>query len=421
MKAFIRMTILAVILLLAWSAQGSGILVHYDFEDVVGEPNNADFESAPVTESHGIASVVTFQTDEAHRAVLNRALANTDDLTGRSISSGVISEGTAEGRQVAVDHANPADYGINENRYFTFTFMADAQGGGGVYLESFSLDFGHPGSAASGNRGFVVQYAIDGGTLVEAGWGRSSLADGATSNVAINYAIDLGGVELLNGQAIEIRVFKTNDNGSGNEVRYDNFMLGGSVMPDQGLAFGRDAGFIRVPMKANQWDLVGVSLDQVTEEKVALADVLGMVGFVNGTEVVVWDGAGYAASSFFQSNWTGTLELHRGQGFWIKSPVDMDLYLLGQMPEGEETMIDLPQGLQLVSAPYPATIDLNDGEILLSVPFNGDQLFFIGDGPGYTSNAYFMGTWSGAATLEPGKGYWYNSVNEQEMLIGKPY
>ncbi len=181
------------------------------------------------------------------------------------------------------------------------------------------------------------------------------------------------------------------------------------------------AGFIRVPLTADQWDLVGISLEQTAHEMVALADVLGTTGFANGTEVMAWDGTGYAASSFFLGTWSGNIELRRGQGFWIKSPVDMDLYLLGQVPDEADTAIELPQGLQLISSPYPAAIDLNDADILLSVPFNGDQIFFIGDGSGYTSNSYFMGTWSGAGMLEPGKGYWYDSVDEQDMLINKPY
>ncbi len=181
------------------------------------------------------------------------------------------------------------------------------------------------------------------------------------------------------------------------------------------------AGFIRVPLTAGQWDLVGLPFNQVSDEKVALADVLGTVGFVNGTEVMAWDGTGYAAASYFLGTWSGNIELRRGQGFWIKTPVDTDLYLLGQVPSEEETAINLSRGLQLISAPYPAASDLNDEDVLLSVPFNGDQIFFLGDGPGYTSNAYFLGTWSGAGVLEPGKGYWYDSVDEQEMLLGKPY
>ncbi len=181
------------------------------------------------------------------------------------------------------------------------------------------------------------------------------------------------------------------------------------------------AGFVRVSLQADSWHLVGLPFNQVADEMVAMADVLGTVGFVNGTEVMAWDGVGYVASSFFLGTWSGNIELRRGSGFWIKSPVDMDLFMLGQVPDEAETEMNLSQGLQLVSAPYPATIDLNDDDVLLSVPFNGDQIFFIGDGPGYTSNAYFMGTWSGAGVLEPGKGYWYNSVDDQEMLIGKPY
>ncbi len=165
------------------------------------------------------------------------------------------------------------------------------------------------------------------------------------------------------------------------------------------------AGFVRMDLQPDSWQLVGLPFNQVADERVALADVLGTVGFVNGAEVMAWDGTGYAASSFFLGTWSGNLELRRGQGFWIKSPVDMDLYLLGQVPGEADTAINLSQGLQLISAPYSAAIDLNDGDVLLSVPINGDQIFFIGDGPGYTANAYFMGTWSGAGMLEPGKGY----------------
>ncbi len=191
--------------------------------------------------------------------------------------------------------------------------------------------------------------------------------------------------------------------------------------PVEGIAFPKDAGFVRATLESDDWQLVGLPFNQVADEMVALADVLGTIGFANGTEVMAWDGTGYAASSFFLGTWSGNIELRRGQGFWIKSPVDTDLYLLGQMPDEADTAIELPRGLQLISSPYPAAIDLNDEDILLSVPFNGDQIFFLGEEAGYTSNAYFMGTWSGAGMLEPGKGYWYDSVDEQDMLIGRPY
>ncbi len=190
---------------------------------------------------------------------------------------------------------------------------------------------------------------------------------------------------------------------------------------EEGYAFPSVAGYVRMTLESEDWQLVGLPFNQISDEMVALADVLGTIGFVNGTEVMAWDGTGYVASSFFLGTWSGNIELRRGQGFWIKSPVDVDLYLLGQVPGEADTAIELPRGLQLISSPYPAAIDLNDEDILLSVPFNGDQIFFLGEEAGYTSNSYFMGTWSGAGMLEPGKGYWYDSVGEQEMLIGIPY
>ncbi len=200
------------------------------------------------------------------------------------------------------------------------------------------------------------------------------------------------------------------------------FLLGCMLPATAGEVYSPNTvGYIRIDLQADQWSLVGIAFNQLEDGSARLADVLGTSGFHNGTEVMAWDGVGYASSSFFMGTWSGDIELRRGQGFWIKAPADMELYIMGEVPEEEETDFDINEGLHLISAPYPVIIDLNDEEHLTTVPLSGDQIFYIGDSPGYVSMSYFMGSWSGAGILEPGKGYWYLSGDDQEMQISKPY
>lgn len=212
---------------LSVSAQAA-TLAHYDFEDVTGEPKGATFSSAASTSALGVASAITYSNTT--RSILDRNITNTGPNATYFTTSanGTITVGAASGREVAVDHGGPIDFGINSAEYFTFTYTAD-DGGDGVSLETISLDFAAPGAAnTSGNRGFEVQYSIEGAALVSAGWGRRFMLDGAPVNTGPNYALSLGNVRLDAGESVEFRIYKTNQPGVGNEVRYDNIKLTGS-------------------------------------------------------------------------------------------------------------------------------------------------------------------------------------------------
>jgi len=225
-------------MMLAGGMAQAATLAHYNFTTTT-YGDAATFTSADVAASSlGAASALSWN------GAVN---ANSGGPTGNaspnenhtSSQPTLISTGTAAGNGVRVDHSNPTNWGINTTHYFSFTFKADVAGPG-VFLEGFSLDFAHPstGTTAAGHRGFVVQYSIDGGSFVEAGWGRLQGHSGS-GNQAVNYGYNLGNVALLADKSVEFRIFKTNENGSGNEVRYDNIILTGSAIPEPGaLAMG---------------------------------------------------------------------------------------------------------------------------------------------------------------------------------------
>jgi hypothetical protein len=185
----------------------------------------------------------------------------------------------------------------------------------------------------------------------------------------------------------------------------------------------RPAGFVRMELAANQWMLAGISFDQPDASAVSLADVLGTTGFANATRAMVWDTATlqYKTADFFAGAWFGeALSLARGQGFWIRSPVELDLFLVGQVPQPEETTLPLLEGLQLFSSPYPVAVDLNDADVFTSEPIDGDRLTKF-DGVSYSTADFFLGQWFGDAVLQPGLGFWYRSGGEQDMTVVKPY
>ncbi len=214
----------------------AAVLAHYNFNaDTTTFGDAATFKATAASSSLGTAGDATW----TGAVVVNTGAftANVDPNTNHTVSpNGTVATGTTEGGGVRVDHSNSTAFGINPTHYFTFSFTADPAGPG-VFLTTLSLDFAHPstGATAAGFRGFEVQYSVEGGAFASAGWGR---LQGHTNsgNRAVNYELDLDDVALADGETVEFRIYKTNANGSGNEVRYDNFMLSGVAIPEPATA-----------------------------------------------------------------------------------------------------------------------------------------------------------------------------------------
>jgi hypothetical protein len=190
-----------------------------------------------------------------------------------------------------------------------------------------------------------------------------------------------------------------------------------------GMAPPRPSGYVFMDLGANVWRLAGLSFEQVDDAKTAIADVLGTVGFVNGTRAMAWDTTEgkYKTADFFMDAWYGeAINLICGQGFWIRAPEAGDLYILGQVPQQEETVLPLTEGLQLFCPPYPVAVDMNDADVFTSVPIDGDRLTAF-DGVQYSTADFFLGQWYGDVLLQPGRGYWYRSGDDQGMTVRKPY
>lgn len=170
--------------------------------------------------------------------IIDRDITNTGPNATYFTTSpnGSITTGGASGREVGVDHNGPLSFGINTAEYFKFNYTADGAGDG-VTLTTISLDSAAPGGAnTNGNRGFEVQYSIEGASLVSAGWGRRFMSDGAPASTGPNYALSLGNIILDAGDSVEFRIYKTNQTGVNNEVRYDNILLSGSAVPEPSSA-----------------------------------------------------------------------------------------------------------------------------------------------------------------------------------------
>lgn len=229
------MAVVTVVMLVAGSVPASMItLVEYDFETTTyGDADT--FTSAASTVNHGEASAVSWVGDVN---VITGGGGNVVPNENHTISqNGTMSEGTFAGSEVRVTHDNPVNWGINITHYFSFMFKAEMANPVEDYLvlDQFSLDFAHmsTNTGKAGHRGFEVQYSIAGNIFDSAGWGRLQGHPGS-SNQHVNFAFELGGVELHHGEEVEFRIFKTNESGNRDEVRYDNFNLSGTVIPEPG-------------------------------------------------------------------------------------------------------------------------------------------------------------------------------------------
>jgi len=222
-------------------------------------------------------------------------------------------------------------------------------------------------------------------------------------------------VELLNPGAYLYRVNASNPSGVSAWVDGDYIICG--------LTTPRPAGYILIALQSGQWKLLGNAFDLLDPAQSGIAAVLGSEGFSNGTRVMVWDTGdlSYKTADYFNGSWFGaSLNLLRGQGFWIRSVDDGDLFVLGQVPQATQTVLPLQEGLQLFCSPYPVPVDMNDGDVFTSEPVDGDRLTAF-DGVQYSTADFFLGQWYGDVLLQPGQGYWYRAVSEQDLMINRPY
>jgi hypothetical protein len=80
----------------------------------------------------------------------------------------------------------------------------------------------------------------------------------------------------------------------------------------------------------------------------------------------------YSAHGWVDVNgkWCGDTMIPRGQAFWVESPTDTVVTVMGEVPSEPVTRTTLLHGLQMVAPAYPTTNTLNK-----TVPSDGDIIY----------------------------------------------
>jgi hypothetical protein len=127
--------------------------------------------------------------------------------------------------------------------------------------------------------------------------------------------------------------------------------------------------------------------------------------------------------------WCGDVPIPRGQAFWVDSPSDTAITVIGEVPSEPITKTPILHGLQMLASAYPTTSKLDktvpsDGDIIYrySATNNFQQYipeFYIG-GMGWMDQ---NGIVTEEKKLVGGDGLWYISASESNKFWKqeKPY
>jgi hypothetical protein len=163
-------------------------------------------------------------------------------------------------------------------------------------------------------------------------------------------------------------------------------------------------GYVKVDLLANQPSLLATPFDQVDGTANTVANVLGdQVG--TGSTLFWWDGAGYQAVNKTLVGWSGggAQALPRGTGFWLQTPADTTVLLLGNVPEQDTNLTVVAGQNNLMGNPVPVDNLAVSASGLNAAPI-GTQLFFW-DGSAYVGASKSLVGW-GAAAMGIGEGMW---------------
>jgi hypothetical protein len=226
-------------------------------------------------------------------------------------------------------------------------------------------------------------------------------------------------------------------------------------------------GYNKTSKVAGGLQIFGVSFgeDSTIDDLMSVDQFSGSLSFATSDQIITWDassqqyvtyglfdGSAFGQpkewrlqSQFFTGPSAGTTVLSAGTGIFVKSPstsADVDVVISGEVPLAEFSTNSIVPGLQLMAMPYTATVDLNDtgmtnGVGSLSFATSDQVLAWDDVAQGYVSYGLFDGTPYGqpkewrtqaqffvgatSATINLGKGFWYNAQGSYDWVQRNPY
>jgi len=132
----------------------------------------------------------------------------------------------------------------------------------------------------------------------------------------------------------------------------------------------------------------------------------------NGSQILIWTGAGYQASQKSFGNWSTNLTLTPGEGFFIKPNVTTTNTFAGSVavPVGGSVTNSFQAGVYaLVGSPVPYSDTLTGTNLNLQLANGSQILIWDSTSQSYQASQKSFGNWSTNLTIVPAEGFFVKS------------
>jgi hypothetical protein len=166
-------------------------------------------------------------------------------------------------------------------------------------------------------------------------------------------------------------------------------------------------GYVNVIMPAGQLVLVSNPLDDGTNTTTSLGQNLA-----NKSQIQIWNGSGFTATSKAGGVWTPDLSIPVGTGFFVNSKTAITNTFVGTVIPGVggSTTNALPLNtLVLVGSTIPYAGDLNDTNLNLGPTLANKSQIQIWNGSGFTATSKAGGVWTPNLSLSVAQGFFVSS------------
>jgi hypothetical protein len=209
-------------------------------------------------------------------------------------------------------------------------------------------------------------------------------------------------------------------------------LISGSALA-QTVSSANVVGFTKQTIPANAIRIVANSFFTTNEIGVTIGDAFG-TALPADSEIYSWNGIKYSVYTYFEGigwfdpdlNSASDVVIERGDAIWIRSGASFSTnsILSGNVPQSGSTTNTLVAGLNLISVPYPAGVQIKD----LGINPVGDDELYLFNGA-YNTYTYFDGIgWfdgdlNSADTIEipAGVGFWYKTTSPRNWVVTIPY
>lgn len=181
-------------------------------------------------------------------------------------------------------------------------------------------------------------------------------------------------------------------------------------------------GYNQITIPSNQYVMVSMQFDNTNNTVQGLFPALP-----SGSKAYIWNPSaqGYIICSRGPANWgtSGTNRVVKGSGIFLQGPANFqtNIYLSGDVPTTETTMVSRLPGYTMMSYPYPVDVTLTNMAVAKGA-VSGNKIYFW-NGTGYSIYSRGPANWgaSGTNVFKVGQAYYFQGSVTTNANEVKPY